>query len=79
MVGRPATSASPGTATDSARVARVTATSNRHSLPALRDTMNLAQRSVLVARLPPSDAGRLRTARVAQLLAMTQYEQALTD
>jgi hypothetical protein len=33
---------------------------------------------VLLARLPPSDPGQLRIARVAQLLAMTQYEQALT-
>jgi hypothetical protein len=79
MVGRTAPIVSPNTATDGAREERSTAASNRHSLTALRDTMNSAQRTVLLARLPPSDAAQLRVARVAQLLAMTQYEQALTS
>ena len=78
MAGGTAPIASPDTATDGAREERGTAASNRHSLPALRDTMHSAQRTVLLARLPSSDAGQLRIARVAQLLAMTQYERALT-
>jgi hypothetical protein len=56
MVGRTAPIVSPNTATDGAREERSTAASNRHSLTALRDTMNSAQRTVLLARLPPSDA-----------------------
>ena len=64
--------------TTGACVAGGTATSNRQRLPALRDTMNSAQRAALLARLTPSDAGQLRIARLAQLRAMTQYEQALT-
>jgi hypothetical protein len=78
MAGRTAPIASPDAAVEGTREERRTAASKRHSLPALRDTMNSAQRTVLLARLPPSDAGELRCARVAQLLAMTQYEKALT-
>jgi hypothetical protein len=75
MAGR---TASRDIAPDGAGEERRTAASHRHSMVALRDTMNSAQHTVLLARLPPSDAGRLRLARVAQLLAMTRYEQALT-
>ena len=79
MTGRTSHIAPPDAATNKAREARGTPASSRRSLPALRDTMNSAQHSVLIARLPPSDTGQLRKARVAQLLAMTQYEQALTS
>jgi hypothetical protein len=78
MAGRTPNLVSADTATGSARAARRNATSHRQNLPALRNTMNSARGSVLLARLPPSDPGQLRIARVAQLLAMTQYEQALT-
>ena len=78
MAGHTPTLASAETTTASSRVARRAAPSNRQSLPALRDTMISAGRTVSLARTPPSDAGQLRQARIAQLLAMTQYEQALT-
>ena len=47
-------------------------------LTALRDAMNLAHETVLVARRAPADQVAMRRARVAELLAMSQYEQALT-
>jgi hypothetical protein len=78
MAGRTAPIAPPDTAIDGARDEPRTAASNRQSLPALLATMHSAQRTMLLARLLPSNAGDLRIARVAQLLAMTQYEQALT-
>jgi len=78
MAGREPPMASPETPAHTALAKCITPTSNRRSLPALRDMMNSAQRTVLVARLAPADAVQLRTARVAQLLAMTKYEQALT-
>ena len=66
------------TPTDTALAARSSTRSNRNSLPGLRDTMRSAERTVMVARVAPSDAVQLRAARVAHLLPMTQYEQALT-
>ncbi len=48
-------------------------------LVALRDTMTRAQQTMLVARRPPADHVELRLARVAQLAAMTRYEEALTS
>ncbi len=78
MAGLTPPHASPEPATSSARTDGGDASSNRHGLIALRDTMNSAQRTALVARLPPADPAQLRVARVAQLRAMTQYEQALT-
>jgi hypothetical protein len=41
--------------------------------------MNLAHQTVLAARFRPEEKERLRTARVAHLLAMSQYERALTS
>jgi hypothetical protein len=55
-----------------------TAARDRQHLTALRDAMNLARQAVLVERRHPADQPQLRNARVAQLLAMCQYEQALT-
>jgi len=51
---------------------------DRRSLIVIRDTMNSARRTVMLARRAPADLAQLRDARVAQLLAMTQYELALT-
>lgn len=77
MAGRDARIAPPDTGIDGGLGVHRSAASHRQSLPALWDAMNSAERSVLMARVAPSDAGQLRCARVAQLLAMTQYEQAL--
>ena len=76
MVGL--TAASPSTAPGGA-IPRPVAKPERHTLTAMRDTMNLAHEKVLAARLPPSDPLRVRTARVEHLRAMSQYEQALTS
>lgn len=51
----------------------------RRDLTAFRDTMYRAQETVMVERRAPADQGRLRTARVAQLQAMCEYERALTS
>ena len=56
----------------------MTAASGLPDLPRLRDEMNLAQQTLLVARRAPADHAAMRGARVAQLLAMSQYMQALT-
>jgi len=41
--------------------------------------MTLAHQAMLVARRPPADRAELLRARVAQLAAMTRYEEALTS
>jgi hypothetical protein len=41
--------------------------------------MMAAQQTVLLARRTPADPAQLRTARTAQLRAMTQFEVALTN
>ena len=53
-------------------------TPDRLNLTPLRDAVNLSQRAVLIARRAPTDRAGLRTAREAQLLAMSRYEQVLT-
>ncbi len=78
MAGRSPPIGLPDTESDRAGAAHTNAMATRQSLPALRDTLESAQRAVWEARLPPADAGQLRLARVAHLLAMTQFEQALT-
>jgi hypothetical protein len=40
--------------------------------------MRATQETVLLARRAPADPRELRTARVAHLLALTQFERALT-
>lgn len=66
-------------ATSSLRRASRAATPDRQKLDALRVAMNLAQRTVLAERRHPADQPQLRIARVAQLLAMSRYEEALTS
>ena len=66
MAGLTPPHASPEPATSSARTDGGGESSNRHGLIALRDTMNSAQQTALVARLPPADPAQLRVARVAQ-------------
>lgn len=56
-----------------------TAFSDRQQLTAFRNSMNSAHQRVMTARRAPADQGQLRAARVAHLLAMTQYELALTN
>lgn len=53
--------------------------SDRQRLTAFRNSMNSAHQRVMTARRAPADQGQLRAARVAHLLAMTQYELALTS
>ena len=53
--------------------------SDRQRLTAFRNSMNSAHQRVMTARRAPADQGQLRAARVAHLLAMTQYELALTN
>ena len=55
------------------------ASSDRQLLAPLRERMNSAHQAVMAARRAPADQTGLRTARIAQLLAMTQYEAALTS
>jgi hypothetical protein len=78
MTGRARTIDSPVVQLGTDRAAVGSAMTNRHRLTALRDTMNSARRDALGARIPPANAGQLRVARVAQPLAMSRYEQALT-
>lgn len=56
-----------------------TPTFDLQRLAELRDCMNSAHRSVMLARRTPVDPAQLRTARVALLLAMTHFELALTN
>lgn len=78
MAARPPRTAPLEAATSIIGPASGMATPDRHNLTAFRDAMNVAQQTALAARRPPADQAELHDARVAQLLAMSQYEQALT-
>ena len=79
MAGLTPSNTPPKPAVRGAATTQESATHYSHNLTAFRDTMNLTQEAVLAARRPPADTAQLRTARVAHLLAMSQYEQALTN
>lgn len=79
MAGLTPSSTPPGPAVPSPATTRESGTQDWRNLTAFRDTMNLTREAVQVARRPPADSAQLRTARVAHLVAMSQYEQALTN
>ena len=79
MAGPTPSSTPPGPSVQSPVTTPEPATHDWHNLNAFRDAMNLTQEAVLVARRPPADRAQLRAARVAHLLALSQYERALTN